>query len=45
MNKNSKQIAQKLFREIVEEYENEKMIKNNGFIQKTTIKEYLSRRL
>lgn len=46
MNKNSKQIAQKLFKEIVIDYENEKMLKNRGFVQRTTSIDFLtSRRL
>lgn len=45
MNRSSKQIAQELFKEIVQEYENEKMIKNGGFVQRTTSSEFLSRRL
>ncbi|MBO5180188.1 MAG: hypothetical protein J6B87_07590 [Clostridia bacterium] len=45
MNKSSKQIAQQLFKEIVQDYENEKMIKNGGFVQRTTSSEFLSRRL
>lgn len=45
MNRSSKQIAEKLFKEIVQDYENEKMIKNGGFVQRTTSSEFLSRRL
>lgn len=42
MNKSSKQIAQNLFNEIVKEYENEKMLKNGGFVEKTTTTKFLS---
>lgn len=45
MNRSSKQIAEELFKEIVQDYENEKMIKNGGFVQRTTSSEFLSRRL
>lgn len=38
----AKIIARQMFKEIVEEYENEKMIKQGGFIKKTTPREILS---
>lgn len=43
MNMDSKQIAQQLFDEIVERYENEKMLKNGGFVRRTTATELLMR--
>lgn len=39
----AKQIAQKMFTDIVKEYENEKMIKQGGFVKKTTPKKILSK--
>lgn len=36
-----KQIAEEMFNDIVRDYENEKMIKNKGFVCKTTSSEFL----
>lgn len=44
MNEEIKQMAQQLFKEIVEEYENEKMLKNGGFVQRTTSSQFLANR-
>lgn len=44
MNKSSKQIAEELFNEIVRDYENEKMLRNGGFVEKTTSAKFLSSR-
>lgn len=38
---NLKNFVEQIFQEIVYEYENEKMIKNGGFIKKTTALEIL----
>lgn len=38
---NLEQYVKQMFEEIVKEYENEKMIKNGGLIQKTTAYEIL----
>jgi len=38
---NIKKYTEQMFNEIVKEYENEKMIKNKGYIQKTTAYEIL----
>lgn len=38
---NKKELAKKMFQEIVKDYENEKMIENKGFVQRTTTEEFL----
>lgn len=38
-----KNLAKKMFDEIVEDYENEKMIKDGGLVKRTTSKEFLSK--
>ena len=38
---NIEKFANKIFEEIVYEYENKKMIQNKGFVQRTTAKEFL----
>ena len=38
---NAEIIVKKMFKEIVNEYEKEKMIQNGGFVQRTTVSEFL----
>ena len=40
---NIKQIANKMFLDIVQDYENEKMMKNGGFVCRTTSKVFLKK--
>ena len=42
---NIKKIIEEMFGEIVEDYENEKMIKNKGFVKKQKANEILNRRV
>ena len=41
---NIKKIVEELFGEIVEDYENEKMIRNGGLVKKTTASEFVGGR-
>lgn len=38
---NIKKLSKQIFKEIVKDYENEKMIQNKGYLQKTTAQEIL----
>lgn len=41
---NIKKIIEEMFGEAIEEYENEKMIKNRGIVKRTTAKDILNNR-
>lgn len=40
---NIKQLAEKMFFDIVQDYENEKMMKNGGFVCRTKTSEFLKK--